>query len=119
MFKEQVQQLATEWNLSVSQLAEVAGIDLAFLESKLDTLNDHSGSIPVGLENLATLIGLQNRLKRLFPETEKQIEWLSTSNPHFDGLKPLDVIRTGPENTQWLSYYLETRLNFFDANEDE
>ena len=118
MFKDRVQQLATEWNLTIQQLAAVTGLEEAFIHSKLDSQND-GASIPAGLEPIATLMGLQDRLRKTFPEIEKQLEWLSTGNPHFDGFKPMDLIRMGPERTRWISYYLETRLTFQNTSTED
>ena len=105
--------------MTVHQLADVVGMDAAYVEHRLGELDrldaasaDAQASIPIGLEKLAPLIALRDRLHRSYPTQERRLAWLVEKNPHFDGLSPIDVIRTGTENTQWLAYYLETRLNF-------
>ena len=106
---EWVRFIRIEWALKPAQLSALLRIEPARLERLLATRpEEHTGTLPPGLESAAPLIAIYRKLAARYPKTEDQVKWLFTEHRDFGGAKPVDVAASSLENLYWVGYYLDS-----------
>lgn len=106
---EWVRFIQIEWALQPAQLSALLRIEPANLERLLAMKSeDHTGTLPPGLESAAPLIAIYRKLAARYPKTEDQVKWLFSEHRDFGGAKPIDVAASSLENLYWVGYYLDS-----------
>jgi len=106
---EWVRFIRIEWALKPAQLSALLRIEPARLERLLAMRpEEHTGTLPPGLESAAPLIAIYRKLAARYPKTEDQVKWLFTEHRDFGGAKPIDVAASSLENLYWVGYYLDS-----------
>ncbi|MBC7395962.1 MAG: hypothetical protein H7333_00845 [Bdellovibrionales bacterium] len=110
---EWLRRLKLAWDLDLAKLALLSHTPAALLEQML-TLNTNEveslPSIPAGMDQVVSLVGIYQRVAQAYPEPTAQNEWLMKENPVFEGNRPIDIMAMSPEHLAYVSYIVESGL---------
>jgi hypothetical protein len=109
-----LRKIQVEWELGPEELAKISHVSVAMLQKyfslPLPEMNELP-SLPVGLESAMPLVSVYKNLVTMFPDSEKQNEWLVVPNELFEGNKPIEVMAMSPDHLSWVSYTLESQVS--------
>ena len=102
------------WELSAVEQAELLGLSAA----TRSTITRYRNGAPISenrdtLDRCANLLRVHEALSILLPDgnqTLQPMEWLRLPNRAFDGLAPLELMRTGFEGLTLVRRYAESRV---------
>ena len=114
-----LRKILLEWQMSVSQLALILGVEESRVHQVLHGSDDEeSGTIPSGFDAAPAMIRIFQLLSSRYTSTEEQLKWLFSEHPDFGRTKPIDVISSSRENLFWVAYYLESALSGKSESEE-
>ncbi|MFZ4703287.1 MAG: MbcA/ParS/Xre antitoxin family protein [Candidatus Methylumidiphilus sp.] len=106
--------LFDRWELSAVEQAELLGLSAA----TRSTITRYRNGAPMGenrdtLDRCANLLRIHEALNILLPDgnqTLQAMEWLRLPNRAFNGLAPLELMRSGFEGLTMVRRYTESRV---------
>ena len=110
---EWLRKIKVEWGLDHEKLARLSHTSdellsrmLSLSKSEIELLP----SIPSGMDNAVSLVGIYRRVAEAYPEPSSQNEWLLKENSVLEGNRPIDVMAMSSEHLAYVSYIVESGL---------